>query len=37
MKSLLAVLPLLMIAAPSVAQWQSLPEIVRIEGKGEGA
>lgn len=37
MKSLLAGLPLLMIAAPSAAQWQSLPEIVRIEGKGEGA
>lgn len=37
MKSLLAGLPLLMIAAPGAAQWQSLPEIVLIEGKGEGA
>lgn len=37
MKSLLAGLPLLMIATASVAQWEPLPEILRIEGKGEGA
>ncbi|WP_291055490.1 hypothetical protein [Hyphomonas sp.] len=37
MKSLLAGLPLLMIATASAAQWEPYPEMLRIEGKGEGA
>lgn len=37
MKSLLLGLPLIMIATASAAQWEPLPEMVRIEGKGEGA
>lgn len=37
MKSLLLGLPMLMIATASTAQWEPLPEILRIEGRGEGA